>query len=164
MAEEAGRIVSVGGSVEVFRAQHWQPIGLRHILVPGDVVRTGPKSRAAILLSDESLIKVNANSTLEITAVMPPPGKPARAAVGPVQTILNLLKGEVWSSSHGRPFQIRTPAATATIREQSSISPSVSPTNRILPCWMGPSNSEILRGCRRKGGRGGHGQGGRTPK
>ncbi|PWB48987.1 MAG: hypothetical protein C3F12_00365 [Candidatus Methylomirabilota bacterium] len=116
MAEEAGRIVSVGGSVEVFRAQHWQPIGLRHILVPGDVVRTGPKSRAAILLSDESLIKVNANSTLEITAVMPPPGKPARAAVGPVQTILNLLKGEVWSSSHGRPFQIRTPAATATIR------------------------------------------------
>lgn len=116
MAEEAGRIVSVVGSVEVFRAQQWQPVGLRHILIPGDVVRTGPRSRAAVLLSDESQIKVNANSTLEITAVMPPPGKPVRAAAGPVQTILNLLKGEVWSSSHGRPFQIRTPAATATIR------------------------------------------------
>jgi tetratricopeptide (TPR) repeat protein len=86
------------------------------VLAPGDVVRTGPRSRAAILLSDDSQIKVNANSTLEITAVMPPLGRPTRAAVGPLETILNLLKGEVWSASHGRPFQIRTPAATATIR------------------------------------------------
>lgn len=116
MAEEAGTIVSVVGRVEVFRAQQWQPVGLRDVLAPGDVVRTGPRSRAAILLSDDSQIKVNANSTLEITAVMPPLGKPARAAAGPLQTILNLLKGEVWSASHGRPFQIRTPAATATIR------------------------------------------------
>ncbi|MDE2181129.1 MAG: tetratricopeptide repeat protein, partial [candidate division NC10 bacterium] len=116
MAEEAGTIVSVVGRVEVFRARQWQPVGLRYVLAPGDVVRTGPGSRAAILLSDESQIKVNANSTLEIMAVMPAPGRPARAAVGALQTILNLLKGEVWSASHGRPFQIRTPAATATIR------------------------------------------------
>ncbi|MDE2179680.1 MAG: tetratricopeptide repeat protein, partial [candidate division NC10 bacterium] len=116
MAQEAGTIVSVVGRVEVFRARQWQPVGLRYALAPGDVVRTGPGSRAAILLSDDSQIKVNANSALEITAVMPPLGKPTRAAVGPLQTILNLLKGEVWSSSHGRPFQIRTPAATATIR------------------------------------------------
>ena len=116
MAQEAGTIVSVVGRVEVFRAQQWQPVGLRHVLVPGDVVRTGPGSRAAILLSDEVQIKVNANSTLEITEVMSPPGKPTRAAAGPLQTILNLLKGEVWSRSRGRPLQIRTPAATATIR------------------------------------------------
>lgn len=116
MAQEAGMIVSVVGRVEVFRVQQWQTVGLRHILIPGDVVRTGPGSRAAILLSDESQIKVNANSILEIKEVMPPPGRSTRAAVGPLQTILNLLRGEVWSSSHGRPFQIRTPAATATIR------------------------------------------------
>lgn len=116
MAQEAGMIVSVVGRVEVFRVQQWQTVGLRHILISGDVVRTGPGSRAAILLSDESQIKVNANSTLEIKEVMPPSGRSTRAAVGPLQTILNLLRGEVWSSSHGRPFQIRTPAATATIR------------------------------------------------
>lgn len=116
MAQEAGRIVSVVGRVEIFRVQQWQPVGLRHILVPGDVVRTGPGSRAAILLSDEVQIKVNANSTLEITEVMSPPGRAARAAAGPMQTILNLLKGEVWSRSRGRPLQIRTPAVTATIR------------------------------------------------
>jgi tetratricopeptide (TPR) repeat protein len=80
------------------------------------VVKTGPGSRAAILLSDEVQIKVNANSTLEIAEVMPPPGKSIRAAAGPVQTILNLLKGEIWSRGRGRPLQIRTPAATATIR------------------------------------------------
>ncbi len=116
MAQEAGRIVSAVGTVEVFRVQQWQLVGLRHVLVPGDVVRTGPGSRAAILLSDEVQIKVNANSTLEIAEVMPPPGKATRAAAGPLQTILNLLKGEVWSRSRGRPLQIRTPAATATIR------------------------------------------------
>ncbi|WP_337289029.1 tetratricopeptide repeat protein, partial [Candidatus Methylomirabilis sp.] len=108
--------MSVVGRVEVFRLQQWQPVGLRHGLIPGDVVRTGPGSRVAILLSDESQIKINANSTLEITEVMSPPGKATRAAAGPVQTILNLLKGEIWSRSRGRPLQIRTPAATATIR------------------------------------------------
>ncbi|MBZ0169595.1 TPR domain-containing protein [Candidatus Methylomirabilis lanthanidiphila] len=116
IAQEAGRIVSVVGSVEVFRARQWQPVGLRHVLMPGDVVRTGPGSRAAILLSDEVQIKVNANSTLEITEVMGPPGKAVRAGTAPLQTILNLLKGELWSRSRGRPLQIRTPAATATIR------------------------------------------------
>src|SRR5574337_247642 len=116
MAQEAGRIVTAVGNVEVFRAQQWQPVGLRYVLSPGDVVRTGPGSRAAILLSDEVQIKLNANSTLEVTEVMPPPGKAVRAAAGPLQTILNLLKGEIWSRSRGRPLQIRTPAATATIR------------------------------------------------
>lgn len=116
MAQEAGRIVSAVGRVEVFRAQQWQPVGLRGALMPGDVVRTGPGSRAAILLSDEVQIKLNANSTLEINEVMSPPGKATRAASGPMQTILNLLKGEIWSRSRGRPLQIRTPSATATIR------------------------------------------------
>src|SRR5574337_909021 len=116
IAQEAGRIVSIVGRVEVFRAQQWQPVALRHVLLPGDVVRTGPGSRAAILLSDEVQIKVNANSTLEISEVMPPPGKAVRAGTAPLQTILNLLTGELWSRSRGRPLQIRTPAATATIR------------------------------------------------
>lgn len=115
-AQEAGRVVSVVGRVEIFRVQQWQPVGLQHVLMPGDVVRTGPGSRAAILLSDEVQIKVNANSTLEITEVMSPPGSATRTAAGPIQTILSLLKGEVWSRSRGRPFQIRTPAVTATIR------------------------------------------------
>lgn len=116
MAQEAGRVVSAVGRVEIFRVQQWQPVGLQHVLMPGDVVRTGPGSRAAILLSDEVQIKVNANSTLEIAEVMSPPGRATRAAAGPMQTILNLLKGEVWSRSRGRPLQIRTPAVTATIR------------------------------------------------
>jgi tetratricopeptide (TPR) repeat protein len=128
MAQEAGRIVSVVGKVEVFRTQQWQPVGLRHVLAPGDVVRTGPGSRVAILLSDEVQIKVNANSTLEIAEVMPPPGKPTRAAVGPLQTILNLLRGEIWSRSRGRPLQIRTPSATATIRG-TEFDLSISPAN-----------------------------------
>lgn len=115
-AQEAGTIASIVGKAEVFRAGQWQPAKLRQSLVPGDVVRTGPGSRVAILLADESPIKVNANSMLEIKQVGPPPGKPIPVAFRLLQTVLNLLSGEIWTGSRVEPFEVQTPAATATIR------------------------------------------------
>jgi tetratricopeptide (TPR) repeat protein/outer membrane receptor protein involved in Fe transport len=115
-AQEAGTIVSIVGKAEVFRAGRWQPAMLRQSLLPEDVVRTGPGSRVAILLVDESQIKVNANSTLAIKQVGPRPGRPVPAALGLLQTILNLLSGEIWIRSRVEPFEIQTPVATATIR------------------------------------------------
>ena len=116
MAQAAGKIVSIVGKAEVFRAGQWQPARLEHDLMPGDIVRTALGSRVAILLADESQIKVNANSSLEIKQVGPRPGKPIPAALGLLQTILNLLSGEIWVRSRVEPFEIQTPAATATIR------------------------------------------------
>jgi tetratricopeptide (TPR) repeat protein len=115
-AQEEGTIASIVGEAEVFRAGQWQPAKLRQSLLPGDVVKTGPGSRVAILLGDESQIKVNANSTLEIKQVGPPPGRPIPVAFRLLQTILNLLSGEIWIRSRVEPFEIQTPAATATIR------------------------------------------------
>jgi tetratricopeptide (TPR) repeat protein len=115
-AQEAGTIVSIVGKAEVFRAGQWQLAKLRQSLLPEDVVRTGPGSRVAILLADESQIKVNANSTLAIKQIGPSPGRPVPAALGLLQTILNLLSGEIWIRSRAEPFEIQTPAATATIR------------------------------------------------
>lgn len=166
MAQDAaGRIVSATGKVEVFRAQQWQPVGLRDVLMPGDVVRTGPGSRVAILLSDESQIKVNANSILEIMEVRPPPGRPVRAALGHLRTILNLLKGEVWSRSHGKSFQIRTPAATATIRG-TGLDLSIGPDNESrLAVLEGTVEFRNPRGAVFvKAGEGGNGEDRRTPQ
>jgi tetratricopeptide (TPR) repeat protein len=115
-AQEAGMIASIVGKAEIFRAGQWQPAKLRQSLLPEDVVRTGPGSRVAILLGDESQIKVNANSTLAIKQIGPSPGRPVPAALGLLQTILNLLSGEIWIRSRVQPFEIQTPAATATIR------------------------------------------------
>jgi tetratricopeptide (TPR) repeat protein len=115
-AQESSKIVSIVGKAEVLRAGQWQPAGLHQDLLPGDVVRPGPGSRVAILLADKSMIKVNANSTLELKQVAPAPGTSVPVAVGLLQTILNLFSGEIWVRNPGEPLQIKTPAATATIR------------------------------------------------
>ncbi len=127
-AQEVGRIVSIVGKAEVVRAGQPQPAKVGQGLLPGDMVRTGRGSRVAILLADESQIKVNANSTFEIKQAGPPPGKPIPAAVGLLRTILHLLGGEIWLRSRGEPFEIRTPAATATIRG-TELNLSVEPTD-----------------------------------
>ncbi|MFQ5840301.1 MAG: FecR domain-containing protein, partial [Candidatus Methylomirabilales bacterium] len=113
--------MSIVGRAEVLRASQAQPASLGQGLLPGDVIRTGPGSRVAILLADESQIKLNANSTLEIKQVGAPPGRPVPAAVGLLHTILKLFNGEIWTRTRrgelrGEFFEIQTPAATATIR------------------------------------------------
>ncbi len=130
-AQEAGRIVSIVGKAEVVRTGQSQPAKVGQGLLPGDMIRTGRGSRIAILLADESQIKVNANSTLEIKQVAPPPGKPVPAAVGLLRTIIKLLSGEIWTRTPEGYFEIQTPAATATIRG-TELNLSVEPTDVSL--------------------------------
>ena len=118
-ASPAARVVSIQGRVEVERSGRVQPATARQELMVGDIVRTGPDGRAAILLADESQVKVNTNSTLRIRAVA---ARPARgvipAAARAARTLLDLVVGEAWFASPGRPdsLEIDTPVATATIR------------------------------------------------
>jgi tetratricopeptide (TPR) repeat protein len=118
-AVAAGRIVSVQGRAEVERG------GATHLAIPreplhiGDVVRTGPTTRVAILLVNETRVKLNENSTLRIKAVAPRPvGGFLPATRRAAQTVLELLGGEGWVGSPGQPegLTIETPVATATIR------------------------------------------------
>jgi ferric-dicitrate binding protein FerR (iron transport regulator) len=61
--------MSIVGTAEVLRKERWQSVSLHEALLPGDVVRTGPGSRVAVLLADGSQIKVNANSQLLLKQV-----------------------------------------------------------------------------------------------
>lgn len=115
-AQGAGQVVSIVGNVEIVRAGQPLPAKVDQDLRPGDVVKTGPGSRAAILLADGTQLKINGNSALELKQAGPPPGKPVPAAVGVLQTILNLISGEVWIRTSAELFQLETAAATATIR------------------------------------------------
>ena len=67
--KSAGRIVSLSGIVNIQRGQ--QTLKGRPFLPlnSGDVVQTGTNSRAAIILSDETLIKLNADSKVTITFI-----------------------------------------------------------------------------------------------
>src|SRR5688500_15775800 len=95
-AQEAGKIVSIVGKAEVLQAGEWQRARLAQGLSVEEVIRTGPGSRVAILLANESQIKVNANSTLEMKQIGPSPGQPIPAGGGflQMQTLINLLSGE----------------------------------------------------------------------
>lgn len=81
-------------------------------LSDGAVVETGQKSSLELLMPDRSLVKLGANSRLEIKETLSSKG----------MTLLNLLYGKVRATVQKRPpgslpnFKIRTQSATAGVR------------------------------------------------
>ena len=114
-----GRVIHVQGQAELLRAGITQPLVSRQELFEGDLVRTGPGSRVAILLADESRVKLNAKSTLRLKAVgARPPRGIIPATVRVVKTLLELIVGEIWLQTSDPPptLEIETPTVTASIR------------------------------------------------
>jgi tetratricopeptide (TPR) repeat protein len=66
-----GKIVSVQGAVQVRKAgeSKWMPIGLNSTYCPGDTIRVLKNSRAAIVLSNETLFRLDQNTTVTFTGV-----------------------------------------------------------------------------------------------
>ena len=116
----AAKILSVQGRVEVERSP-WASAEVDQILYAGNRIRTGPRSRAALLLADETQIKLSANSELELTTVRPASNllvRVAQAGARTDQSILRMDRGRAWVRSKKTPaaVRIRTPAVTAAIR------------------------------------------------
>ena len=114
LAQEVGEMVSVVGSAEVLRQGRWQPIRAGEPLTAGETVRTRDGSRAAILLSNGTQIKLNDNSQLELKQVAPREIVPTSNRI--LQSILRLLEGEIWVRDNNQSLEIQTLPATATIR------------------------------------------------
>lgn len=122
-AQTAGKLVSATGKVEVQASgqAQWQAAANGQTLNGGDTVRTGAQSRAAILLADETQLKLNSNSQLQLAAVRQTSNLLVRVAQQGAradQSILNLSGGEAWVRSKKTPAAVRvnTPAVTAAIR------------------------------------------------
>ena len=66
-----GKIVSVQGVVQVQKAgeSKWMPVGLNATYCPGDMIRVLKNSRAAIVLSNETLFRLDQNTTVTFTGV-----------------------------------------------------------------------------------------------
>ena len=118
----AGKMISAQGRVDVQQGQRsWLPAVNNQLLNAGDVVRTGAQSRAAILLADETQLKLSANTQLQLAVVRQSSNllvRVAQAGARADQSILNISGGEVWLRSKGAPGALRvsTPAVTAAIR------------------------------------------------
>lgn len=112
VGDSVAEIVSVQG-VGQYRPQNasqWNAASVRLGLLPGYFVRTGDLSRMAILFRDETQVRLNQNSQLQIKAV----GGSGKAD----DTVLRLNAGRSWSQTKNVPrsLTMETPAATAAIR------------------------------------------------
>lgn len=103
------RVIEASGRVELRHssATNWQALAVNATLVPGDQIRTGPESRAAIELSDRSIVRVSANAVL---LLQPPRGKEERR--------FRLDAGKIFLFNRAKPSSVEfeTPLATGAIR------------------------------------------------
>ena len=66
---QAAKIVSVQGEIEVKRAStsSWHPVSRNDTFCSGDSVRVGEQSRAAIVMANETLLRLDQNSAIKFT-------------------------------------------------------------------------------------------------
>src|SRR5690349_1800290 len=93
-------VVSVQGTVEVQRLGDtpWQPVQLHDTYCPGDTLRVQERSRADVAMLNQSVLRLNANTTITLEAV-----KEEQTGV------VALLKGAAHFFSRGpRSLEVRT--------------------------------------------------------
>lgn len=104
--EWAARIVSVQGRVEAQLAGEtaWHPVRINDTFCPRDQVRTLEKSRAAIRLRSETVMRLDQNTLVRFSA-----------ATSRTPTLLELIRGSAFFMSRfRRPLTIETPYVNAT--------------------------------------------------
>jgi tetratricopeptide (TPR) repeat protein len=104
----AARAVSVQGTVQVMRIgeQQWQAVRLNDTFRPGDTIRVMERSRADLTLLDQSVLRLNANTTMTLQALED------RST-----WVVDLLRGAAYFFSTGpRRLDVRTGFATAGVR------------------------------------------------
>jgi Tfp pilus assembly protein PilF len=119
-AQDAAKVLSAQGSVE--REQPpWVPVTVNNWLAVGTRMRTGNEGRAVLLLADETQLKVNANTELQLANVRDASTlfkRVALAASGSQESVLNVSRGQVWLRARNKPAAVKvvTPAVTAAVR------------------------------------------------
>jgi tetratricopeptide (TPR) repeat protein len=102
------KVASVQGTVESQRvgATPWHPVQLHDTFCPGDTLRVQERSRADVALLNQSVLRLDANTTITLEAV-----KEERTGV------VDLLKGAAHFFSRGpRSLDVRTPFTVAGVR------------------------------------------------
>lgn len=80
----SARMTYTKGTVELLRDTDWATIHLNDQLLQGAHIRTGKDSRAAIVLPDDSIIRLNANAEIELRQF------------GMADIVINVIKGQVF--------------------------------------------------------------------
>ena len=105
--QPVGKLVSIQGSAQIQHANtsSWQPIILDALLCPGDMLRTAANSRAAIVLANESVLRIDQKSTITF-----PQAQEEKLSV------LELLRGVLHIFSHRpRSLKVVTPYVNGVV-------------------------------------------------
>ena len=103
----AAKLVSLQGSVEIRRAAgvRWESAELETLLCPGDMVRVNKFSRAALVLANNALVRLDQRTTILLDG--PRPRKPF---------LVNLIEGLAYFFSRfPQKLEIVTPFVNAAI-------------------------------------------------
>jgi len=103
----AAKVASVQGQVEAKRHDQtdWQTARLNDIYCPGDQIRVGDNARAAIVLNNETLVRLNQNSAITLSEIKKD---------GP--SFLDLIEGIAhFISRVPRSLKVNTPFVNAAI-------------------------------------------------
>ncbi|MBE0586178.1 MAG: FecR domain-containing protein, partial [Desulfofustis sp.] len=101
-----GRLAAIQGQAEVRRSGEtaWETASREDTFCPGDLLRLGPGGRAAVVLENETVLRLDQNTT--VTFGSPDHGR----------SLLNLVRGALHIFSHRpRALQVITPYVNGTV-------------------------------------------------
>lgn len=154
-AQWAGKMVSVQGSVEALGAgsSRWQAVNLNDTFCPGETIRVGPRSRADLLLSNQSVLRLDEQSEFTLENVSQEHG--AR---------LNMLKGAAhFFSRKPRSLEVETPFTIAGVRG-TEFALRIEERRTLLTVYEGIVYAENpLGGLMLKGGQSAEAEAGKAP-
>ena len=115
-ADEAGKVVSLEGTVEIGRAAVFKRADVGSTIQSGDTVRTGSPGRARILFADDSVLNLGDSTTLLVDETV------FNASKGAASTLMHLLGGKVralvseYYSTNQASYTIETTTAVSGVR------------------------------------------------
>ena len=131
------KVVSVQGTVESQRTgeAQWRPVKLDETYSAGDTIRVAQRSRADVALLDQSVLRLNENSSITIQPI-----KGRRTGV------IDLLKGAVHFFSRGpESLVVNTPFTVAGVRGTEFLL-EVEPERTLLSTFEGTVVAENAAG------------------
>ena len=105
---EVARVVSMQGIIEIRRTQEnvWQQAGMEVVLCAGDMIRARSQSRAALRLSNNSMLRLDQKTSITFPAVQEKRGT----------SLLYLFECAIHIITRTpQPFKIRTPFVNASV-------------------------------------------------
>ena len=116
LAEPAGSVVAVEGTVELGRGQDWTAAVLGAAVEVGDQVRTGNPGRVRVLFRDDSVLNLGDDSLLTVDESVFGGDAGARSIFTLLRGKVRAVVSEYYSDPLASAYEINTPTSVSGVR------------------------------------------------